>query len=221
MTYTTVRSTAIVCMRRGLDIIIAAAGLLLLSPLLLLTGVAIALEDRFPILFKQWRVGQEGSLFQLIKFRSMRREAEGDRITAADDVRITRVGKTLRRFKLDELPQLWNVLKGEMSLIGPRPELPAFVDLGDPLWNAVIRVKPGITDLASLVYRNEEQILQCTESPERYYCDVVLPAKLNLNLYYLQNRSFWLDLKLLLLTVRFSFIPSGFDSDNVKRLFVT
>ncbi len=205
--------------KRVLDIVAAAGGLVILTPVLLLVAAVIVCDDRFPVLFRQWRVGKNGRLFQLLKFRSMGANLPGSEITARRDARVTRVGKVLRRLKLDELPQLWNVIKGEMSLIGPRPEVPAFVDFSNPVWNAVVRTRPGITDLASLVYRNEEELLEGRENPEIYYREVVLPAKLELNLYYLQNSSFWLDLKLLMLTVRYSLFPAGFDPDKVKLIF--
>lgn len=202
------------------DCTVAAIGLVVLSPFLLAAAAAVVLESGWPFLFRQTRVGRGGRPFQLAKFRSMRRAAPGRSITAGDDPRVTRVGRFLRRYKIDELPQLWNVLKGDMSLVGPRPEVPQFVDIADPVWQSLLLVKPGITDLASLVHRHEEEILAGTADPERYYRDVVLPAKLALNFYYLQNRNFWRDLKLIMLTARYSLLPAGFDPDRVRRMFV-
>jgi len=206
-------------MKRLFDTLSAAAGLVILAPVLFLVGAIVAWDDGFPVLFRQRRVGKNGRHFQLLKFRSMVSHLSGSRVTAGRDARVTRVGKVLRRFKLDELPQLWNVLKGDMSFIGPRPEVPAFVDFRNPVWNAVVSTRPGITDLASLVYRNEEDLLEGRDNPEIYYREVILPAKLELNLYYLENRSLWLDLKLLLLSVQYSLFPAGFDPDKVKRIF--
>jgi lipopolysaccharide/colanic/teichoic acid biosynthesis glycosyltransferase len=200
---------------------VAALGLLILSPLLLFIGFLIAYEDGFPVLFRQTRVGRGGRGFSLVKFRSMRMRCVGARITAANDPRLTRFGAFLRRYKLDELPQLWSVVKGDMSLVGPRPEVPHFVGLDDPVWSEVLRVRPGITDLASLVYRQEEDLLARSSNPEAYYRDVVLPAKLALNLHYLQVRSFWRDVRLIVLTVRFSFVPAGFDASRVREMFST
>jgi lipopolysaccharide/colanic/teichoic acid biosynthesis glycosyltransferase len=194
--------------KAAFDRICAAVGLVLFSPLLAAAAAAIVSEDGLPVLFRQRRVGRNGALFEILKFRSMRRGTPGARITSACDPRLTRVGKFLRRYKIDELPQLWNVLKGEMSLVGPRPEVPAFVDPADPVWRAVLEVMPGITSLASIAYRHEEQILAPCDEPERYYRQVVLPAKLALNFEYIQRRSFWLDLKLILLTLRCSPFPS-------------
>jgi lipopolysaccharide/colanic/teichoic acid biosynthesis glycosyltransferase len=185
----------------------AAVGLVVLSPLLAAIALAIVLDDRLPILFRQTRVGRNGRPFRLAKFRSMRVSMAGARITAGADPRITRVGRILRRYKLDELPQLWNVLIGDLSLVGPRPEIPAFVEPGNPLWREVLSVRPGITDLASLQFRHEEQVLGQAADPERYYRETILPAKLALNREYIRRRSFWLDLKLILLTLRSCLLP--------------
>jgi lipopolysaccharide/colanic/teichoic acid biosynthesis glycosyltransferase len=201
------------------DAAVSAVGLIVLSPLLLAAAAAVALEDGRPVLFRQKRVGRAGKMFQLFKFRSMRTRAPGPGITASGDPRLTRVGRFLRKFKIDELPQLWNVVRGDMCLVGPRPEVPPFVNLDDPIWRAVLEVKPGITDLASLVYRHEEQILSQSNDPESYYRDVVLPAKLALNVRYLGARSFWRDMRLILLTVRYSFLPSGFDAARILTVF--
>lgn len=196
------------------------ASMLLLTaalPLMLVLALAVKCQDGGPIFFRQLRVGRNGSPFTLWKFRSMRMANHGAAITSSGDRRITPLGRILRRYKLDELPQLWNVLRGDMSLIGPRPEVPRFVDAADPAWRAVHRVRPGITDLATLVYRDEERILAGFDDPERAYRETVLPAKLALNLEYLRRRSLARDLKLLALTVRYSFVPGGFDPDRIKH----
>src|SRR6266542_2172591 len=159
----------------------AAAGLVIGSPVLLCVSAAIALEDGLPILFRQTRVGRHGKQFKLLKFRSMRTGVAGARITSGADNRITRTGRILRKYKLDELPQLWNVLKGDMGLIGPRPEVPPFVDLSDAAWMAVLAVRPGITDLATLLYRDEERLLAQAGNTEEFYRNTILPAKLALN----------------------------------------
>lgn len=184
------------------DRVAAAVGLLLLSPALALLAVAIALEDGFPVLFRQTRVGRGGRPFRLVKFRSMLAGVAGTRITAGRDPRVTRVGAWLRRYKIDELPQLWNVLKGDLSLVGPRPEIPPFVDEKDPAWRAVLAVRPGITDPATLQFRHEEEVLAGAGDPEQYYRETILPAKLALNLEYIRARTFWGDLKLIARTVR-------------------
>jgi len=200
-----------------LDRAAAMAGLVLFSPVMLAAAVAVWLEDGFPVFYRHRRVGRGNRPFLLMKFRSMRRDSAGLQITSGRDPRITRAGRILRRYKIDELPQLWNVLKGEMSLVGPRPEVPDYVDPASPIWQSVLCVRPGITDLATLVYRNEEEILARAEDPDRYYREVLLPSKLALNIRYLRASSWIRDLKLLLLTVRFSFFPAGFDAALVER----
>ena len=204
-------------MRRVFDFLTASMLLLLVSPILLVIALAVRLQDGGPVLFRQERIGRHGKPFQLWKFRSMSTNNRGTAITSGGDRRITPLGRMLRRYKLDELPQLWNVLRGDMSFIGPRPEVPCFVDSSDPVWQTVHSVRPGITDLATLVYRDEESILAGYSDPERGYREAVLPAKLALNLEYLERRSAMRDLKLLALTVRYSFIPGGFDPDRIKQ----
>jgi lipopolysaccharide/colanic/teichoic acid biosynthesis glycosyltransferase len=184
------------------DRVAAALGLVVLAPALALVAVAIVLEDGFPVFFRQTRVGRGGRPFRLVKFRSMRVGVAGTRITANRDPRVTRVGKWLRRRKVDELPQLWNVLTGDLSLVGPRPEIPPFVDAQDPVWRAVLQVRPGITDPASLHFRHEEEMLAGTADAERYYRETILPPKLALSLEYLRTRTFWGDLKLIARTLR-------------------
>jgi lipopolysaccharide/colanic/teichoic acid biosynthesis glycosyltransferase len=193
-----------------------------LAPLSALASLFILLEDGPPVLFLQERVGAGGKRFYIFKFRTMKRKAEqcGKPITVAGDDRVTRVGSVLRRLKLDELPQLVNVLKGDMSLCGPRPEVPCYVDLRDPVWQAVLEERPGITDPASLVYRNEEEVLARASDVERLYRQSVLPEKLQLSLRYMRSRSLWSDLKLILLTVRYSFLPGHFDRSLIERLLL-
>jgi len=147
----------------------AALGLLLTSPLMLICALAVLVDDGAPVFFRQVRVGRNGRLFRLAKFRSMRSGQPGTSITVSKDSRITRVGNFLRGYKLDELPQLWNVLRGDMSFVGPRPEVPEYVELASAEWRIVLSVKPGITDLATLLYRNEERILYLQPDPQRYY----------------------------------------------------
>jgi lipopolysaccharide/colanic/teichoic acid biosynthesis glycosyltransferase len=202
---------------RLFDVACAAAGLLLLMPLLAALAVVILWNDGPPILFSQTRVGRGGKPFRIWKFRTMRAGSRGSAITAAGDGRVTRAGAVLRRCKLDELPQLFNVLKGEMSLVGPRPEAPEYVELKAPIWQAVLQVPPGVTDLASLLYRDEEKLLGASSDPNALYREKVLPAKLVLNLVYLRSRSFRLDLKLILLSIRYSLFPRRFDPDLIMR----
>jgi lipopolysaccharide/colanic/teichoic acid biosynthesis glycosyltransferase len=204
-------------LHRLFDVTCAAAGLLLLMPALAALALAILWDDGTPVFFSQTRVGRRGRPFRIWKFRTMHAGSRGSVITAAGDRRVTRVGVVLRRLKLDELPQLFNVLKGDMSLVGPRPEVPEYVQLEEPVWQAVLQVRPGVTDLATLLYRDEEKLLGASGDPNALYEETVLPAKLRLNLSYLGSRSFRRDLKLILLTIRYSLFPKQFDADLIKR----
>jgi lipopolysaccharide/colanic/teichoic acid biosynthesis glycosyltransferase len=199
--------------------VLAAVLLVALAPVLIVIACAIAVEDGGPILFRQKRVGKCGQCFDLVKFRSMRREASGASLTASGDARVTRIGSFIRHYKLDELPQLWNVMRGDIGLIGPRPEVPCFVDLADPLWRATLELKPGITGLATLIYREEERLLGRVSEPEHYYRGMILPDKLRLNVEYSKHRTWRSDLQLLWLTLRASISPRGCDAEYIRRLF--
>jgi lipopolysaccharide/colanic/teichoic acid biosynthesis glycosyltransferase len=189
-------------LRRAMDLAGAATGLLILSPLLVAIAFAIRLHDGGPALYRSRRVGQDGRLFRLYKFRTMVVDADqqGPGITQTGDPRITTIGQWLRRTKLDELPQLLNVLRGEMSLIGPRPEDPRYVALYTPEEREVLRVRPGITSVASLAYRHEEALLFGADWELRYRGEV-LPAKLALDRAYLARRTVWSDMHLILATI--------------------
>lgn len=208
-------------LERLFDLTCSGMGLLLLTPVFAGVALAIIFDDGLPILFSQTRVGRNGKLFRIWKFRTMRFGCQGSVITAAGDGRITSAGAKLRRYKLDELPQLFNVLKGDMSIVGPRPEVPGYVQFDTPIWQAVLQVRPGITDLATLLYRDEERILGDSGDPNALYRESVLPVKLRLNLSYLLSKSFWQDLKLILLTICYSVLPDRFDPDLIKRTFGT
>ena len=208
-------------LERLFDVTCSAVGLVVLIPVFAGVALAIILDDGPPVLFSQTRVGKNGKPFRIWKFRTMRSGSQGSVITAAGDDRVTRAGAKLRKYKLDELPQLFNVLKGDMGLVGPRPEVPEHVQLDAPEWQAVLRVRPGITDLATLLYRDEERILGASGDPDAFYRESVLPAKLLLNVAYLVSKSFWQDLKLILLTIRYSLFVKGFDPDLIKRTFGT
>lgn len=189
-------------MMRLVDVLAAAAGLLILSPVLLALALWVKLSSPGPIFYRARRVGQGGQPFHLYKFRTMVADADrrGPGITTAGDSRITPVGRFLRRTKLDELPQLLNVLKGEMSLVGPRPEDPRYVALYNAEQQRVLQVRPGITSPASLQYRNESELLRGRDW-ETVYTQEILPHKLALELDYLQKRSVWRDLSLIGQTV--------------------
>ncbi|TXI21816.1 MAG: sugar transferase [Roseateles sp.] len=187
--------------KRLFDILAAAAGLLLLSPLLLLAALWVKLDSPGPVLFRQTRVGRYGVPFSIHKFRTMR-VAPGAAITVGEDPRITRSGRVLRQTKLDELPQLWDVLRGAMSLVGPRPELPRYVALyPTELREQVLAVRPGITDPASLAFSHEAELLAAASDPEREYREVVLPAKLRLSADYAARATLATDLRLILATL--------------------
>ena len=185
--------------KRVFDVVVSCMALLILSPLLFVIAVAIKIDSDGPVLFKQERVGLNGQRFEIYKFRTMVANAAnlGPNITTRNDPRITRVGAFLRRWYLDELPQLINVLKGEMSIVGPRPETPEYVDLYTSEQRQVLSVKPGMAGLATIVYRNEEQLLAESHDPEAFYIEHVMPERLKLELEYVKNQSLLYDLKLL------------------------
>ena len=188
--------------KRALDVAVAAVGLVALSPLLALLAAAVAL-DGGPIFFRQERVGRRGRPFRIAKFRTMVPDADrlGAPLTVAGDRRITRVGRVLRAAKLDELPQLWNVLTGEMSLVGPRPEVPRYVALYTEEQARVLALTPGITDPASIRYRHEEAALADSSDPERAYLDVIMPEKIRINLEYAARASVGSDLAVIVETL--------------------
>lgn len=190
-------------MKRALDLLFSIAGLIVLSPLLALIAVLIKIDTRGPVFFTHPRIGRGFKPFCLYKFRSMTEGAhlEGPRITAGGDPRVTPFGRFLRRTKLDELPQLLNVVKGDMSLVGPRPEVSKYVELFRADYEEILRVRPGITDPASLAYRNEEEVLSGRPDAEKHYVDVVLPDKIRLSKEYVCRKSTLIDLRLVLRTL--------------------
>jgi lipopolysaccharide/colanic/teichoic acid biosynthesis glycosyltransferase len=194
--------------KRLIDIVGSTVGLIALSPLLCVTGVLVKCTSRGPVLYWQDRVGRDGKHFRIAKFRSMVVDADqkGPEITSSGDARVTQFGVTLRKLKIDEFPQLWNVLKGEMSLVGPRPELPRYVADYNEAQRHVLCVRPGITDPASIYFRNEEEVLAQSGNPEEFYRNVVLPHKLSLNLDYIEKMCFLLDTKLILQTLKALFV---------------
>ena len=190
--------------KRLFDLLLSSIGLLLLAPLLLLIALLIKLDSPGPVMFRQERVGRFGQPFRIHKFRTMRHEPAGQglQITVGADRRITRVGGFLRASKLDELPQLLDVWLGDMSLVGPRPEVPRYVaHYPAELREKVLSVRPGITDIASIEYRDESAVLARAADPERAYIDEVLPHKLALAASYVDQASVWLDIRLILRTI--------------------
>ena len=189
-------------MKRLFDIVASGCGLILLSPIFLVLAIWIKLDSKGPVFYKQVRVGRGNKDFYLYKFRSMRVGADkaGLITVGGRDPRVTRSGYYIRKYKLDELPQLINVIKGDMSLVGPRPEVRKYVDMYTPEQMHVLDVRPGITDMASIRYRNENELLEKAEDPDKYYIEVIMPDKLGINLEYVANHSFWYDMKLIIST---------------------
>ena len=194
--------------KRALDLVGASFGVLLVSPLLIVAAVAIKLDSRGPVLFRQLRMGRGMKPFSILKFRTMVVDAPqlGNALTVGRDPRITRVGRVLRRTKLDELPQLINVLKGDMSLVGPRPEVPEYVALYREDYERILTVRPGITGLASIKYRHEAEILAQAENPEHEYVTRVLPEKIALAEEYLRRATLVFDVTLMLKTLTRLFV---------------
>lgn len=188
--------------KRSLDVVLALSLLILLSPIMIAVGAMVAMTSGRPIIFRQERVGLRGRHFEILKFRTMTVGAgNGRQFTVGGDPRITRLGAVLRRYKVDEVPQLLNVLAGDMSFVGPRPEVPMYVDMFAADYAAILRVRPGLTDYAAIVFRDEEQILARSADPARTYVEEILPAKLALYRDYLRTRSISVDVSLIARTV--------------------
>jgi lipopolysaccharide/colanic/teichoic acid biosynthesis glycosyltransferase len=194
-------------LKRCIDIVVSAFALLLLSPTLIAVAVLLWLDSGRPVLFRQRRVGLGFRQFDILKFRTMRVQAGGPAITVAGDARITRVGRFLRAAKLDEMPQFWNVLIGDMSLVGPRPEVPEYVEMFHDRYRHILTVRPGITDIASVRFRNEENLLAKGPEPLSEYVQRILPLKLDLADEYIRARSLQLDCLILLKTLLVTLVP--------------
>jgi len=192
-------------MKRLFDIFFSLLGLILSFPIFLIISFLIKIEDGGPIFYRGKRVGKEGKVFRIFKFRTMVRDAEnlGGPSTAADDARLTKIGRKLRRHNLDELPQFIDVLRGKMSFVGPRPEVPQEVETYDKeTKDIILSVRPGITDLATLENIHEEEILKGSKDPHQAYRELIKPKKIQLAKQYVKTRSFWLDIKIILKTVK-------------------
>ena len=194
--------------KRLFDFIISLIGLIALSPIFLLIGCIIKLNDKGPVFFRQKRVGKGGKLFILYKFRTMKisESPENEQFEPGNNSRITSVGRFLRRTKLDELPQMINVLKGEMSFVGPRPEVEEWIKAYPEKWAQVLTVKPGITCMASIEFRDEEKILSESSDPRETYLRVILPRKLDMCIEYVNNHTFFGDIRIILLTLKTIFL---------------
>lgn len=197
--------------KRIFDIAVSSISLLILSPLLVLIVVLIKLESKGPVFYKQFRVGLNERPFYIYKFRTMEIGADrrGPLITSVNDPRITRAGKLLRKSKLDEMPQLFNVLKGDMSIVGPRPEVPYYVKLYTDEQKKILTIKPGMTDPATVYFRNEEELLAQVDDRENFYINEIMPVKLNLYLHYVANKSLLYDMKLILLEILALILPQA------------
>jgi lipopolysaccharide/colanic/teichoic acid biosynthesis glycosyltransferase len=192
-----------VAAKRLYDALFSGVGLIVLSPVFLFIALTLKFSDRGPVFFRQRRVGQFGTLFSILKFRTMIVNAEraGLSVTKDGDPRITPIGRILRKSKLDELPQLWNVFVGEMSLVGPRPEVPHYVEQYTRDQRVILELKPGITDLATLEFRHEEELLKSATDVERFYLEFCVPKKIELNLTYARNANLVTDTWIILQTI--------------------
>lgn len=190
--------------KRVFDIFFALFGLVILSPIFVITAFAVGLTSKGGVFYRQKRVGRDNKDFIIYKFRSMSVNADKKSLITVGnrDNRVTKVGYFIRKYKIDELPQLFNVLIGDMSFVGPRPEVRYYVNMYTDSQKKVLSVRPGITDPASIVYRNENELLSCQENPEKYYIDVIMPDKLRINLEYIASRSLFTDLKTILRTLK-------------------
>ena len=188
--------------KRIFDLFFSISGVLILIPIFLIVSILIKLDSKGPVLFFQNRVGQYANIFQIIKFRTMHViQTSNSTISISGDQRITRFGKILRKFKIDELPELVNIIRGEMSFVGPRPDVPGYADklLGDD--RKILELRPGITSLATLKYSNEEQFLSTQKNPKHYNDNIIFPDKVRMNLKYYKNHNIWLDIKIIFATV--------------------
>ncbi len=190
-------------MKRLFDITASFFGIIILSPLLIFIGLWVGLSSKGGVFYTQTRVGKNNKDFKLYKFRSMRvnSDKQGLLTVGSKDSRITKAGYFIRKYKIDELPQLFNVLKGDMSFVGPRPEVRRYVDLYSKEQMQVLKVAPGITDPASIKYRNENDLLSSANNPEEYYIQYIMPDKLKINIDYINNRTFFKDIKIIFQTI--------------------
>lgn len=193
-------SAATMACKRAFDILCSFLGLTVLSPVLLVVSVLVAVTSPGGVFFRQERIGKDGRPFRIFKFRSMRKDNAGLKITTGNDSRITPVGRFLRKSKIDELPQLINVLVGDMSFVGPRPEVADYVNLYTPYQRQVLLVRPGITGLASIRFRNENDLLTASDDPNRTYVEQIMPRKIDLDLEYIPHASVFYDIKLIFQT---------------------
>ena len=188
--------------KRIFDIIFSLLGILLLLPVFIIVSVLIKIDSSGPVFFLQERVGLNGKIFKIIKFRSMKEDHKNSiTVTLKNDKRITRIGKKLRKYKIDEIPELVNVLLGDMSFVGPRPDVPGYADLLKGNNRNILKLRPGITSRASIKYANEEKLLLDQQDPIAYNNDVIFPDKVKMNLNYYENNNIWIDIKIIFATL--------------------
>ena len=187
--------------KRLFDIIFSLVGIVFLLPIFIIVSILIKIDSLGPIFFLQKRVGLNGDIFKIVKFRTMRVNNNSLTITLENDLRITRIGKILRKYKIDEIPELINVLIGDMSLVGPRPDVPGYADLLKGNNRNILKLRPGITSRASIKYANEEQLLLDQQDPIAYNNDVIFPDKVKMNLNYYENNNIWIDIKIIFATL--------------------
>jgi len=206
-------------MKRLFDILLSFAGILLLQPFFIAVAILIKIDSKGPVFFRQERIGRNFRRFIIYKFRTMVVAAEknGLRITSGGDNRVTKAGRILRKLKIDELPQLINVLKGDMSLVGPRPEVEEYVKLYEEDYMEILKSRPGITDVSSIIFREEEAVLKNQIDPEGYYKEILLPEKIRLSKEYIDHASFLYDLKLVLNTLHQIFYPRPVSDDAYSQ----
>ncbi len=203
---------------RVIEIMLALGGLAAMLPLLIVAAVAMKLTSKGPVLFRQPRVGFQGREFTLFKIRTMRNISSGPKVTSAKDRRVTRVGKLLRKTKIDEMPQLWNVVVGDMSLVGPRPEVPELVNKNDPMWRTILSVRPGVTHPITLKLRHEELLLGHVEDQAAFYKEVLQPYKMQGYVRFMAQKSWHSDVAVIAQTFRYVFLPRAVPVPNREEL---
>jgi len=210
--------SSLIGLPRAAEIAIALGGLLAVSPLLLIASILIKATSSGSVLFRQRRVGLNGKEFTLYKLRTMRVLQSGSLVTAAGDQRITPLGRILRKTKIDELPGLWNIIKGDMSFVGPRPEVPQLVDLNNSIWQEILGVRPGITDPITLKLRNEEDLLAGIKNKEEFYRDVLQPYKMNGYLKFVRTKNWKTDIKIIFQTIKAVLMPKSAPPPSLEEV---
>lgn len=203
---------------RSIETLLAGLGLVFTTPLLVLAAILIKLDSPGPVLFRQARMGRNGKPFTLLKFRSMHVADGGALVTAAGDNRISKAGKLLRRTKIDELPELWNIMRGEMGIVGPRPEVPELVDLDDPQWTEVLTVKPGLTDPVTLQLRNEEELLAQASNRDDFYKNILQPYKLRGYVQFVRTHTWKKDVSIIFRTMKAIVFPKSITQPTIEEM---